>query len=409
MTIGTLVRYLLGRRDAVLTIAATPSSIWPALIFVLSAGFAREYDGADLAREPWQVVLPLAVSWATSTLLYLLLALLVWYPHVPLRPAVYRSFVSLYWLMAPMAWLYAIPVERFLSPLAAAQANFAFLGIVSVWRVLLVTRVISVLFNCRFLAALFPVLLFADVVAFIATFVSPRPIWNVMGGVRLTEEEAFILNATCSTQILGVLTFPIWLIGTIVMAFRAKPKSATWPASTARSVSGGLWALAALAVGVWPLVLPYTQPRQRNARHADELLQSGQIAPALEFMSRHVPDDFPPHWDPPPRIAYGDDFTHLLRVVEETAATDCAGWVRDLYTQKYTRQFGAGLATPRWMADDLLVRHVALLRQSPLGPELARRVADDVQAELDSASTGASEQRLALLRELLTLAGELTN
>src|SRR5690606_14846322 len=57
----------------------------------------------------------------------------------------YLSFMALFWMTAPIAWLYAIPAERLLEPMAAARLNLAFLAVVSVWRVLLITRVLSVL------------------------------------------------------------------------------------------------------------------------------------------------------------------------------------------------------------------------------------------------------------------------
>jgi len=40
-------------------------------------------------------------------------------------------------LTSPLAWLYAIPVELWLKPADAARLNYAFLGVVATWRVLL--------------------------------------------------------------------------------------------------------------------------------------------------------------------------------------------------------------------------------------------------------------------------------
>ena len=48
MTFLTLVRFLIGHRDAILRIANCRHAVWVGLIVVLSAGLAREYDGADL-------------------------------------------------------------------------------------------------------------------------------------------------------------------------------------------------------------------------------------------------------------------------------------------------------------------------------------------------------------------------
>ena len=43
------------------------------MLFVISAGFAREYDGEDLLHQPWHVLLPLVTSLITSLLLFVLL------------------------------------------------------------------------------------------------------------------------------------------------------------------------------------------------------------------------------------------------------------------------------------------------------------------------------------------------
>jgi len=60
MGIGTLLRYLIGDRKAILAIAGSRHSLWIGFLFVLSAGLAREYDGEDLLHEPWHALIPLA-------------------------------------------------------------------------------------------------------------------------------------------------------------------------------------------------------------------------------------------------------------------------------------------------------------------------------------------------------------
>ena len=65
MTISTLIRYLVGHRRAILEVAESKSAVWLGLLFVISAGFAREYDGVDLLHEPWHLALPLGASLAT--------------------------------------------------------------------------------------------------------------------------------------------------------------------------------------------------------------------------------------------------------------------------------------------------------------------------------------------------------
>ena len=52
MGVGTLLRYLIGDRKAILQIAANRHALWIGLLFVLSAGFAREYRAHDASDAP---------------------------------------------------------------------------------------------------------------------------------------------------------------------------------------------------------------------------------------------------------------------------------------------------------------------------------------------------------------------
>src|SRR5262245_42702691 len=70
LTLKTWLGFLVGNRAAIMSVAGCRKSLWVGVLFVLSAGLAREYDGAYLLREPWHLVLPLAASIATSSLLF---------------------------------------------------------------------------------------------------------------------------------------------------------------------------------------------------------------------------------------------------------------------------------------------------------------------------------------------------
>src|SRR5436190_2016610 len=88
-----------------------------------SACVEREYDGEDLRAEPWYLLIPFGASLVTSLLLFNE----VWHrgrkhriEPMPFWRS-YRGFLALYWATAPLAWLYAIPVERFLSLMGAIR------------------------------------------------------------------------------------------------------------------------------------------------------------------------------------------------------------------------------------------------------------------------------------------------
>ena len=57
-------------------------------------------------------------------------------------------------------------------------------------------------------------------------------------------------------------------------------------------------------------------------------------------MSRHEPADFPPHWDPPPRIGYTSSAPPLLDIIEQIVAHPPADWVRQVYVNKLRDRFG---------------------------------------------------------------------
>ena len=144
LTFGTWLRFMLGQRRNRLG-SEVANALWIGLLFVLSAGLAR-VTVSVLQRA---VVFVVAVGGvvATSLVLYAFVYVagsghgvtkLRWWTG-------YRTFLTFYWMTAPLAWLYAVPVERFLDPgLGNARPTSSLLAIVSVWRVLLITRAISV-------------------------------------------------------------------------------------------------------------------------------------------------------------------------------------------------------------------------------------------------------------------------
>src|SRR5205823_5503904 len=138
----------------------------------------------------------------------------IWRKDGPSFISGYRSFLSLFWMTAPLAWLYAIPYERFLDPLQATQANLITLGIVATWRVMLMIRVGVVLMGLSVWGSLGLVMAYADIVALIAVSLMPEvPVIREMGGVRspLNDAEAAVKGAGNLVGCCGGGTLPIWL------------------------------------------------------------------------------------------------------------------------------------------------------------------------------------------------------
>jgi hypothetical protein len=349
MGIVTILRFLIGQRQAILDIAASRSAIWLGLLFVLSAGFAREYDGEDLWHEPWHLLLPLAASLVTSTILFIImwLALHGW-RTLPNEWRTYQSFVTLYWMTAPLAWIYAIPVERMFPAAESTQANLWFLGIVAAWRVVLMIRVVTVIFQAPFSRVFFPFMLFADGVLLTLISIVPVPVLAVMGGVRLSASDRIMAEFTFLATVLGTLSLPLWGVGSLItlcVPSRGErvPSFTTLPEKT---IQPSLWSLAAASLLVWIFVLPFTQPEQHRRWAVERLMKAREIDEALKLMSQWEEKDFPPHWDPPPRIAqlrgphrFPPEVPMMVVMHELERVPSLAPWVRAVYEKKVEDQF----------------------------------------------------------------------
>ena len=70
------------------------------------------------------------------------------------------------------------------------------------------------------------------------------------------------------------------------------------------------------------------------------------------MMSTHQQSDFPPQWEPPPRVGCGEDKPALLDVMEAMTETPTADWVRQAYLSSFERVYllGTGYAmdTQEW-------------------------------------------------------------
>ncbi len=134
-----LLQFLLFRADAIRTVAADRRFLGVGMLLVISAALAREYDGEDLLHEPWYLLIPIAVSTLMGTCLAC--GLWIMMPRAARRAygfgTFWRRIQTCYWMTAPLAWLYAIPYERFLSELGSVEANLWTLTVVGVWRVAL--------------------------------------------------------------------------------------------------------------------------------------------------------------------------------------------------------------------------------------------------------------------------------
>jgi hypothetical protein len=176
------------------------------LLATWAAGMGRYWDNPR--AQAWQVL-------GLGSLAYvLLLALLVWALIAPLRPKhwSYRNVLLFVALTAPPAWLYAIPVERFLTLEAAASANVWFLATVATWRVALyavfLRRSAGLSREATLVGTLLP--LVAIVVAL--TWLNlEHVVFNLMGGLnqRTANDDAYLVVWILSS--FSILAAPVLL------------------------------------------------------------------------------------------------------------------------------------------------------------------------------------------------------
>ncbi len=137
---ATLVRYVatqwrfLTFRSAPIAATERTAFLGFALVATWIAGLGRYWD-----HEKPHVVQSLGLG---SVAYVFVFTSLLWIVGLPLKPRAWRfSDVLLFVAMtSPLAWLYAVPVERFMTVELAAAANAVFLTIVAAWRVALLVR-----------------------------------------------------------------------------------------------------------------------------------------------------------------------------------------------------------------------------------------------------------------------------
>ena len=161
-------------------------------------------------------------------------------------------------MTAPLAWLYGIPYERFTDPLAATEAKVWTLALVAGWRVLLMTRVLSVVTGRSAVATFFQVMLLADGMVFVALSVAKLPLIQFMGEIQQTDAERYLAGIVFLTSVVAMLSLPVWFIGAGVAFFW--PRGWKIPTPGQPSGSRSVWLVAAGTVAAGLLVLPWTQP-----------------------------------------------------------------------------------------------------------------------------------------------------
>jgi hypothetical protein len=419
MNLWDLIRYLFGYRDAIDKIANCPQAFWLGLAFTILAAVARDYDGVYLIGQPYHLLIPLAASLGMATLLYGY----IWFASSQHFRISYKLCLTYFWLMAPMAWIYAIPVERWMSALDAARTNLWFLAIVAMWRVLLITRVIAVRQGISFFRTLINVLFVATSVIVVATIAVPKPVFSIMGGVRLSPAENLKLGVAGATIFFGAI---LWVVLGICLLFmpespaqqtavsdeEAKPErdeddseqafsSQTNSQSALRPVANSLWGLTGIMLLVSLCLLAWGQPEQRLRYQVETHLKANELLKGLNLMSQYEPADFPPFWAPPPSVSYNERIPNPIELAFTALESDQKEWVRQATVRPVSQIFELWYSYQteyewhRLTEAEFRMAVKVLEASSFLEKDLIKRMEDGLRAIAQSESVSAWQKELA--------------
>lgn len=337
-----LARFLVGRTTSIRALAGNRSTLSLGLLFCLSTALARHYDAKYLIREPWFLLAPAAASILTSAILFgamYLSSAIQARQRFPRAWDSYLTILGLYWMTAPMAWLYGIPFERFLGERDAASANVWILSIVSIWRVLILSRVYAVLFGTYWIGALIRLGTFAFTLVYAGLFVARVPLVNFMGGVHLPPSVEPVADLVLGIEIYGFFGLIFGWLFIIGRAFARKPDLSmdAFAVSFRSAPEGPVVGLALAALVMFVVPLPWTQAEQRLRYESERLYKSGRIPEFVASLAAHPRTAFPPQWSPPPWPEYPDagrDLKILEIVAVVESRPDLPAWIRAAYRDK---------------------------------------------------------------------------
>lgn len=344
MNLWTILRYLFGRARTIREVSQSSASIPLGIVLVLFTAVARNYDQSFVTESPLWLFGPLLFSSVSGAWLFFIVYDRCIKRHLagksPPAYSQWRSFMGLFWMTAPIAWLYAIPVERFLDPIGAAKANITLLGIVSAWRVLLMGRVISIVNAVPLLRALAWVLVGAAFEVIIVVFFGglfggsfSKRILAGMSGMRNAPDEMLLLKA------LGFSWNGAWVVLIVTLLalalFRYRDNAVAFsPLKKERFP----WVSVIILMVVWLAIAWPAQHEQQCFRQHAKMISNEQYVLALAFLSAHRKGDFPTsrRLEPNP---YEYRVWEQLPPTVALLTTNTPPWVRETYLNHLAATF----------------------------------------------------------------------
>ena len=183
------------------------------------AGIGRYWDHPSAGW--WQ-------SAGLGSLAYsVVLAAIIFVVVLPLRPRrwSYLGVLVFVGLTAPPAWLYAIPVERFLSMDTAASVNLWFLLVVAAWRVALYAVFLGRAAGLTGIAWVSCLLLpLTAIVTALSALNLEHAVFEIMGGVRDPTAADRAYGVVIGLTLLSWVTTPFLLAGYLYAVWRARSR-----------------------------------------------------------------------------------------------------------------------------------------------------------------------------------------
>ncbi len=366
------IRYLSGHADSIRCLARTTNAWQIGLALTFLASIARNYDQTWIGEAPLKWIAGnILFSLVSGTFLFFCFHQFRPRDEVQPRPrlgSAWLQFMGLFWATAPIAWLYAIPVERFADSLTAARFNIALLGIVALWRVVLIARVASVLHSVRFVAT-FAGVLAASCVEIFVTFVSggefSRHILAGMGGLLNSPEERVVLvalNRTVSAAAIGFL--PAVVIGLGARNWRV-PKVGAEIVPAAAVLP---WKWIGILAGVWIAIAIPAQRQVRLNADLDALVVSKRWRDALDQMAAHARGEYAPARQLPPK-PYTYEAYEVVPPLLAAVTTNDPPWIQEHLLNRWNNLW---IATGSAPSTNGLHQRVDIERDSELGTMFAR-------------------------------------
>ena len=189
------------------------------IVFAWIAGVGRYWDHPS--AYVWQY------AGLGSVAYIFVLAAIIWLIVLPIKPErwSYLSVLTFVGLTSPLAWLYAIPVERMTSMDFAISANMWFLAIVAFWRVALYVQFLRKV--AKLSGGMMFVITFLPLTAIIISLVTlnlEHAVFEIMAGLEqertgqeLIHDQTYgVVNLLAFlSMLLGPFLFVVYIVACI--------------------------------------------------------------------------------------------------------------------------------------------------------------------------------------------------